>query len=579
MKRINEMFLLVVVLLTTTLTGCPMGSPPPTATGLCSEEGDSQLCTTAGGCAGIQICGRGGSSPDLHWSMCTGPSGTCTPGMDAGTLPGTDSGALADAGTTDDAGGMLPTDGGMSGTDGGMPGGDAGPTCDPSVVRTCTGACGVPGATGFLVDSCDPTSPCVDDLTDPTGGCTTVPTPFCPCSGAACSLLVACITPCDFVGVQTVQDYCRGDACYPVFPESCMPMTDAGMMSVDAGMDAGPPAMTDAGMDAGSDAGTDAGSCACTVDDCYDACGNLGLFLCVGGVRSTTCTPYMSSPAGGGTTSVGTGDACRPGRTPLPCSGGLVLFDDASGAYNTFCSPFIMPGLCGPDAGPPDAGAPDAGTDAGPPPMMDAGSDAGPGMTDAGAGVDAGMDAGMDAGSDAGSSTDAGSDAGMSVDAGSDSGVPPGIPSTGYAVWIDPSFDWCPVGGTLEARSWDNQDNDIPNTEDMHYGASPLTVPIGPTGHVLTGSFTNDTVYCRTGSGIYMGYYSPRLRSATNGTTCRSLGVRTFINGAEIPCFVCWDTGFAWSPDPRSTEYRRLQSRLTPDVSAHLACQSGTLTP
>jgi hypothetical protein len=333
-------------------------------------------------------------------------------------------------------------------------------------------------------------------------------------------------------------------------------MPDAGVAPSDAGMPG-----TDAGMPA-TDAGTTNPLCGGCTDPhatrvCTTACGFTG---------GQTCGECLA------------GGPCHPLAPSLETCAAADAGTDAG----------ITPVDAGMDAGPPSM--PDAGTDAGPPPMMDAGRDAGPGMADAGAGADAGRDAGTDAGSDggmsmadagsdAGSTMDAGRDAGMPDDAGSDSGVPPGIPSTGYTVWIDPSFDWCPVGGSLEARSWDNQDNDIPNTEDMHYGASPLTVPIGPTGHVLIGSFTNDTVYCRTGSGLYMGYYSPRLRGATNGSTCRSLGVRTFINGAEIPCFVCWDTGFAGSSDPRSTEYRRLQSRLTPDVTAHTACQSGTLTP
>lgn len=566
MKRINEMFPLVVVLLTTMLTGCPMGSPPPTSTGPCGEEGDSQPCTTPGGCAGIQLCGRGGGNPDLHWSMCTGPTGTCTPGMDAGTPSDTDSGMTADAGMTD------------GGT---MPGTDAGPTCDPSVVRTCTSACGVPGAIGFLLDSCDPSSPCVRDLTDPTGGCTLVTDPFCPCRGDACRLLMACITECDYVGIQTVQDFCRGDACYPVFPESCGPMTDAGMMS---GTDAGTMPGTDSGTP-GMDAGTPPMCGGCVVDDCAGDCGYLGLYLCVGGVRSDECTTYVASPFGGPTTMVGTGDECRPGREPIPCPGGLVLFNDATGAYDDFCSQFTRTDICG------DAGVPDAGTDAGPPPMMDAGVDAGPGMTDAGAGVDGGMDAGMpavDAGRDSGppACVPTGPEVcGNAVDedcSGSAGACPPGVTSSGYYLVLDSSA-WCPTGGTLQPRSWDNQDNDVPNTEELHYedvsvvsGTTVLRVPISSAGHALNWSYTNDTAFCYTGPGRYGGYYSPRLRSATNGSTCGSLGARTFINGVEVPCFICWDTTFAGSV-PATTEYRRFQTRLTMDVTAHTGCMSGTL--
>ncbi len=187
-------------------------------------------------------------------------------------------------------------------------------------------------------------------------------------------------------------------------------------------------------------------------------------------------------------------------------------------------------------------------------------------------------------GADAGTGTMADAGAGAMTDAGTgtDAGMPSGVSATGYATWIDPSIPlstWCPSGGTLEVRVWDNIDNDVPNVTEMHYEPQPLVVPIGSAGVALTGSYTNDTLYCRTGSGTYMGYYSPRLRDATNGATCASIGVRKYIDGSEIPCFICWDTQYAGSSDPRSTDFRRTQTRLTPDVSAHTACMSGTLTP
>ncbi|MCK9361576.1 hypothetical protein M0Q28_05150 [Patescibacteria group bacterium] len=312
MKRINAMFVLVVALLATALTGCPMGSPPP-ATGSCPNRGDSMLCTQSNGCEGIQVCGftslpGGGHGTDLHWGLCTGPE-SCAMPVDTGV-------AMMDGGTTVPDGGT-PDDGGMTGSDAGTPPVDAGPTCDPSIVRSCTGACGVPGAIGFLVDSCDPTSPCVRDLTDLTGGCTTVTPSDCPCVGIECSLIVACLTVCDYAGVQTWQDFCLGDACYPIFPESCMPGTDAGMMmSVDAGTDAGPPAMSDAGTDSGPPVMTDAGS---------DA------------------GPGTMADAGAGAMDAGT-DAGPP-----PVDAGM-------------------------DSGPPPV---DAGSDSGPPVMADAGTDAG----------------------------------------------------------------------------------------------------------------------------------------------------------------------------------------------------------
>ncbi len=347
----NATFVLVVALLSVVFAGCLMGSPLP-ATGSCPNRGDSMLCTQTNGCQGIQACGYtslpgGGHGTDLHWGLCTGPE-TCAMPVDTGvaTVDGGTTGT--DSGTSDDAG-MTVADAGMTGIDAGMSL-DAGPPCDPSIVRSCTGACGVPGAFGFLINSCDPTGPCVRDLTDLSGGCTTVTPTDCPCVGIECSLLTACLTVCDHAGVQTWQDFCLGDACYPVFPESCTPVTDAG---IDAG-----PTVVDAG--AGIiDAGTDAGP------------PDLG---------PTDAGPSDLGPADAGPPDMGPVDAGPPDAGPTdagPPDGGPV------------------------DAGPPDAGPTDAGprdlgpTDAGPPDMgpRDLGpTDAGP--SDLGP-TDAGRDAGV----------------------------------------------------------------------------------------------------------------------------------------------------------------------------------------
>jgi hypothetical protein len=313
------------------------------------------------------------------------------------------------------------------------------------------------------------------------------------------------------------------------------------------------------------------------------ACQASGVYECTAGTVTCSATPGAPSvetcnglddncnyvvdeaPGGGALT-----QSCFPFTTGLPGIGVCVagVQTCASGTFGT-CSGAIGPSaeICGDDL---DNDC-DTGTDEigdCPVPVTDAGMP----MVDAGSPT-------MDAGTPVADAGTAGADAGMtSVDA----GLPSDIPTSGYASWVDPSIPettWCPSGGTLEVRVWDNIDNDIPDVNEMHVGTSPFVVSIDSNGVALTGSYTNDTLYCRTGSGLYMGYYSPRLRDATNGVTCASIGVRKYLNGGEIPCFICWDQQWAGSMDARSTDYRRTQARLTPDVAANTACMSGTLLP
>ncbi len=341
MERINTMFLFLATFVVAFVlaTGCvPAGSPlipdGGVLVGACPHQGDTNPCLNASGCEGIQVCGYtslpgGGHGTDLHWGQCTGPTSCATP-VDSGTPSPDGSVAMTDAGAPamdagDDAGTMSVD----AGSDAGMMGADAGPACDPTIVRTCMTACGVPGAIGFLLDSCDPSSPCVRDLTSLTGGCTTVtPTECPPPDGVSGGFLLVCLTVCDASGIESWRDYCDGQPCYAIFPESCaaadagVPMTDAG---IDAGTDAGDDAgmmSVDAGFDAGVDAGTDSGVAA--VDAGFDAGTDAGPPPVDAGTDSGIADAGSSGSDSGSTPVV---------PADVPASGVYIRLDDTSSAH------------------------------------------------------------------------------------------------------------------------------------------------------------------------------------------------------------------------------------------------------
>jgi hypothetical protein len=181
--------------------------------------------------------------------------------------------------------------------------------------------------------------------------------------------------------------------------------------------------------------------------------------------------------------------------------------------------------------------------------------------------------------------TDSGTDAGSGSDAGSDAGPtfswdPGTIPATGVYASINPTAGWCPTGGVAEIRLWDNDDNNIPNVDELHIIGGGASAPLGSAGVELINSTINVTVFCRTGSGLYMGYYSPHLTGATNGATGLSLGMRMWISSVEIPVYVGWDIQFAYSATPRSSDFRRFQFQASLAMSDWLTtCAPGTCTP
>jgi hypothetical protein len=77
-----------------------------------------------------------------------------------------------------------------------------------------------------------------------------------------------------------------------------------------------------------------------------------------------------------------------------------------------------------------------------------------------------------------------------------------------------------------------------------------------------------------------MGYYSPVVTGATNGNDSEVIGMRVWINGIEVPAFSCWDTQYAYSVSPRSSDFRRVLFQATLDPAQMLmSCAPGTLLP
>ncbi|KAA0207042.1 hypothetical protein EDM68_00410 [Candidatus Uhrbacteria bacterium] len=317
---------------------------------------------------------------------------------------------------------------------------------------------------------------------------------------------------------------------------------------------------------------------------CTTPCGNGGLRNCADGVLSPDCTPIapsletcdagvMSMPDGGASSGTDAGassgtDAGSSSGTdagPPICGGcvdrnatricvtrcGYAGGQTCGECLDGLCCHPLAPSLETCAAADPVCGGSPSGTDAGTGTMADAG---------AGVMTDAGSSSGTDAGSSSG--TDAGA---MSTDAG---GV--GACMGSMCIELSAGVTWC-TSGTPEIWHWDNTGWTPADTE--HFGASPFSVPIGPSDVWLNGSPLNNTVVCRTGTGRYAWTVSPVMVSAPIGGLASSVGIsRVVMDGVDVTPYVriCWDSN---NPS-RDPIYHRFQ--IMAQTAPWSGCWPGT---
>lgn len=336
------------------------------------------------------------------------------------------------------------------------------------------------------------------------------------CAPEPCTGPEVCTTPCGNGGLRSCTDGMLSSDCTPIAPslETC----DAGVMpNEDAGTSSGTDAGTSSGTDAGTSSGTDAGSSSST---------DAGPLMC-GGCTDRNAARICVTRCG-----------YAGGQTCGECQDGLC------------CHP-LAPSLETCAVADPICGGSPSGTDAGTGSMVDAG---------AGTMVDAGTSSGTDAGSSSG--TDAGM---VSTDAG---GV--GACMGSMCIELSAGVSWC-TSGTPEVWHWDNTGWTPSDTE--HFGASPFSVPIGPSDVWLNGSPLNNTVVCRTGTGRYAWTVSPVMVSAPIGGLASSVGIsRVVMDGVDVTSYVriCWDSN---NPS-RDPIYHRFQ--IMAQTAPWSGCWPGT---
>lgn len=335
---------------------------------------------------------------------------------------------------------------------------------------------------------------------------------------------------CALEGCDRAYLVCLGDSFWHCVPDTgalCElphPETDAGVPASDAGSP-----VVDAGRDTGCDLGVDAGPVVVDAGR-TDSCRLDIIEICV---RDAACGAL-----------------------------GYRLCNIASGNYDGEClhiahqdCPVIVT----------DAGSPavDAGTDAGSPPVVDAGSDAGRDL-----GTDAGPPPVVDAGSDAGHD--------MGTDAGTDAG--PTWTSTGVMhMCLDISSSArllaiCPTLGTVPDIRLFLTDGSALSSD----RASCIDVP---TSRIGLGPW-NIAVWCQPDTGHMTwadgGYFSPRvIGMPLNTAVSTSDFTDVSIDGrpARANTFYCWDT----SGDRTTVNKRRVQVQVVAAGSPlPTSCASGT---
>jgi len=296
-----------------------------------------------------------------------------------------------------------------------------------------------------------------------------------------------------------------GAICVPV------PVTDAGTDAGPAAVDAGSPAV-DAGHDAGPIA-VDAGPAVMATD-----AGPMD--FCVAG-SFVGCWLSLGCP-------------------------GHIDCNVANGRYDSACFPFAEFECL--------TATRDAGTDAGPPPVVDAGYDAGSDL-----GTDAGSDAGPAPTPDAGSLYTPTDYLRMRI----------GAATTHAEVLV-----WCPEGGVPDIRL---HNSSVWRTSRR---STTLTIPMSE----LTPGPYNSTVFCQrdttdptaaSSEPSWDGYASPIVSAGTLGTpvsTVRFLEVSIGGRPALANTFYCYST------DVRGL--RRIQVQVVdPSVSLPRSCSGSTGTP